>query len=106
MIVEIVLCCCGRKTEMKLEDALFNWLQIKIVAEARKDDLAAEDTRLFFEEILREDHSISNLESTGDENMVHISYVVDGVQKKLMFDKESAEQLLHDINSNPKYNDQ
>jgi hypothetical protein len=91
---------------MRLEDALFNWLQIKIVAEARQDDQAADETRRFFEEILREDHALTSFVTTEDETMVHINYEVEGKRKKLMFDKESAEQLLHDINSNPKYNNQ
>ncbi|TDF96708.1 hypothetical protein [Paenibacillus piri] len=91
---------------MRLEDALFNWLQIKIVAEARRDDQAAEETQRFFEEILREDHTLTEFEATEDETMVHIHYVVDGKRKRLMFDKESAGQLLEDINSNPKYNNE
>ena len=33
---------------MRLDDALFNWLQIQIVAEARPDDNAAAETRDFF----------------------------------------------------------
>jgi hypothetical protein len=89
---------------MKLEDALFNWLQIKIVAEARSEDEAAEETRLFFEQILREDHAVTDFETTRDATMYHISYTVEGKRKRLMFNQESVEQLLADINSNPKYN--
>lgn len=89
---------------MRLEDALFNWLQIKIVAEARTDDHAAEETRIFFEEILREDLKLVNIEVITDEMKIHISYELDGTCKKLMFSRESAEQLLVDINSNPIYN--
>jgi hypothetical protein len=89
---------------LRLEDALFNWLQIKIVAEARIGDQAAEETRLFFEEILRDDHKLADLEVITDDQMIHISYELDGTRKKLMFSRESAEQLLADINSNPIYN--
>lgn len=32
---------------MKREDALFNWLQIQVVAEARPDDQSALDTAAF-----------------------------------------------------------
>jgi hypothetical protein len=91
---------------LRLEDALFNWLQIKIVAEERVNDYAAEETKLFFEQILREDHALTDFEATTDETMVHISYEVEGVRKKLMFNRESAEQLLTDINSNPIYNNE
>lgn len=91
---------------MRLEDALFNWLQIKIVAEARTDDMAAEETRLFFEEILRDDHGLTEFTTSPDELRITISYEHEGIRKTLMFDKELAEQLLTDINSNPKYNNE
>ncbi|MEK3917439.1 hypothetical protein [Paenibacillus sp. FSL H7-0331] len=91
---------------MRLEDALFNWLQIKIVAEARTDDMAAEETRLFFEEILRDDHGLTEFTTSPDELRITISYELEGIRKTLMFDRELAEQLLTDINSNPKYNNE
>ncbi|MCZ8511202.1 hypothetical protein O9H85_01855 [Paenibacillus filicis] len=90
---------------MNLRDALFNWLQIRIVAEARPDDLAAAETRDFFEVILREDHRLKEFQATNDETMYRIRYVLEGTPKLQMFDRESAEQLLSDINSNPKYNE-
>ena len=37
---------------MKLTDALFNWLQIRIVGDARPRDRSARDTVQFFEQIL------------------------------------------------------
>ncbi|WP_282941501.1 hypothetical protein [Paenibacillus sp. RC67] len=89
---------------MKLEDALFNWLQMKIVSEARPEDKAAEETRLFFEEILREDHAVTELATSDEDLRIHITYDVNGSSNKLYFDKDYAEQLLQDINSNPKYN--
>ncbi|MFE5319899.1 hypothetical protein ACFQ88_14430 [Paenibacillus sp. NPDC056579] len=89
---------------MKLEDAFFNWLQMKIVSEARPDDRAAEDTRLFFEEILREDHSVTSYQITDDDSKIVITYQIGEEVKKLQFEKEYAEQLLTDINSNPIYN--
>ncbi|CAG7620379.1 hypothetical protein ACFQI7_05815 [Paenibacillus allorhizosphaerae] len=90
---------------MNLQDALFNWLQIRIVAEARPDDQAAQETKQFFEDILREDHKLDEFSVTSDETMYRIKYG-SGEQRKLqMFDRESAEQLLSDINSNPKYNE-
>ncbi|RAP76679.1 hypothetical protein [Paenibacillus montanisoli] len=90
---------------MRLEDALFNWLQIQIVAEARPDDRAAVDTRDFFMEILTEDHGVSNLHiHTVDDTMIHLRYDKDGKSRLQMFPREAGEQLLQDINENPKYN--
>ena len=91
---------------MKLEDALFNWLQIKIVSDARPDDRAAEDTMMFFGKILEEDHNITGLTIVErKDTMIHICMEQDGEEQVKAFDREWAETLLKDINSNPKYNE-
>ncbi|HZG55889.1 hypothetical protein [Paenibacillus sp.] len=91
---------------MRLEDALFNWLQIKLVEEGRPEDGAAKETALFFEEILKEDHGLE-LFAIGkvDDTMYHVTYVKEGKRKTQMYDREAAEQLLVDITANPKYNE-
>ncbi|MDQ8736834.1 hypothetical protein [Paenibacillus sp. LHD-38] len=90
---------------MKLEDALFNWLQIKLVATARQDDQAALDTLAFFEQILTEDHGLTDFAITKtDDTMIHIKYEKDGRAKLQFYPRELGEQLLSDIESNPKYN--
>ncbi len=89
---------------MKLEDSLFNWLQIRLVAEARPEDQAAKETVRFFEEILTEDHGVSELAiGAQDTTMIHVRYTVNGKTKMQMFGREQAEQLLSDIDANPKY---
>ncbi|SEF50922.1 hypothetical protein [Paenibacillus sp. UNC499MF] len=91
---------------MTLQDALFNWLQIRIVAEARPLDEAARKTADFFEEILREDHGVSEFEKTeADEFRLRIDYVREGEKQSAFFDREHARRLLADIDSNPKYNE-
>lgn len=90
---------------MVFQDAIFNWLQIKVVSDARPEDNAAKETLEFFEQILHEDHLLTEFSITQiDETMYHVQYVKEGTSKKQMFDKERIEQLLTDINSNPKYN--
>ncbi|MEX1030531.1 MAG: hypothetical protein WDZ91_10900 [Paenibacillaceae bacterium] len=91
---------------MRLEDALFNWLQIKNVAEARPEDISAKNTVDFFGEILREDYKLNNIrmESLGDD-LLQVWYDLDGITHKKSFDREMTEQLLHDINANPRYNE-
>jgi len=90
---------------MRLQDALFNWLQMKIVVEGRPDDRAAKDTLDFFEEILKEDHRLESLEVRSDGSMYLIRYTAEGNQKTQMYPREAAEQLLADIAANPKYNE-
>lgn len=90
---------------MRLQDALFNWLQIRIVSDARPEDNAARETALFFDEILRDDHHLQNVAiASVDETMYHVQYDIEGKTKRQMYDRESAEQLLADIEANPKYN--
>jgi hypothetical protein len=92
---------------VKFEDALFNWLQIKIVADARPNDHAAQETEQFFLDILFEDHRVNQIKIEGpDDTMYHIRYEVDGKSKMQMFDRETVEKLLIDIQSEPKYNQQ
>lgn len=91
---------------MRFEDALFNWLQIKVVADGRPDDGAAKETESFFRSILSEDHGLESFAVAGvDDTMYRVVYVKDGKKKTQLFDKEAVEQLLVDINGNPKYNE-
>jgi hypothetical protein len=90
---------------LTLQDALYNWLQIHLVAEARADDRAAVDTRDFFAQVLREDHGIDDVKLSRGRGVYHLDYEQEGTAKRQSFPKAMAEQLLLDINSNPKYNE-
>ncbi|MDF2669200.1 MAG: hypothetical protein K0R67_1506 [Paenibacillus sp.] len=91
---------------MKVRDALYNWLQMKIVSEERPEDGAAKETLDFFAEILREDHHVTNFSiDSMDSSAIIIRYDHEGVTAHERFDRELAEQLLQDIISNPKYNE-
>jgi hypothetical protein len=91
---------------VQLQDALMNWLQIKLVADGRPEDNAAKETLSFFEEILKEDHGLELFTiGNADDTMYHVTYEVEGKKKTQLFDRERAEQLLVDINANPKYNE-
>lgn len=90
---------------MDRKDALYNWLQIKLVSDARPDDRAAVDTVQFFETILTEDHRMSEYEiASMDEETIYVRFLIDGESGEEKFDRELSEKLLHDINANPKYN--
>ncbi|MFC5450212.1 hypothetical protein [Paenibacillus aestuarii] len=95
---------------MKLQDALFNWLQMQIVAEGRPEDEAARETRDFFAVILKEDHLVHDfhiLEQDQEQtSTIQIAYEQEGISKIQRFDREASEKLLEDINGNPKYNQQ
>ena len=89
---------------MDLQNALFNWLQIKIVADGRPDDLAAADTADFFAQILREDHSLDHIEYELNEDLIIVHYARGGEDNSQRFDRSYAEKLLRDIELEPRYN--
>ncbi len=91
--------------QMKLNDALFNWLQIKVVVEARPTDQAAQETYQFFSTMLHDDHAVEIKAIEKDETMYSVSYIHDGKKKKQMFDREAIDILLDNIEKEPKFND-
>lgn len=90
---------------MQQRDALFNWLQIQIVWNARPNDASAKDTAKFFQTMLEEDHQITELKLEKQETMYEIHYQQSGDEQTISFPAEMAEKLLRDITEEPKYND-
>ncbi len=89
---------------MQLKNALFNWLQIKIVQEARPFDSSAKDTVDFFQTVLAEDHEVTELQMELNSNEYVISFNQQGQEQSQTFSAELAEKLLKDITEEPKYN--
>lgn len=91
---------------MQLNDALFNWLQIEIVREARPSDRSAADTVHFFEELLREEHQVISIHKQLKDTKYELTYQFQDQEKKetISFPREVAEKLLQDILAEPKYN--
>ena len=44
-----------------VQDSLYNWLTIKVVSDARPEDIAATETEEMFLSILTEEHGITDL---------------------------------------------
>ncbi|MBG9788322.1 hypothetical protein [Brevibacillus laterosporus] len=91
---------------MRLADALFNWLQIRVVMDLRKNDRSASDTEAFFQQILREDHKIDQLQVQIEEGRYLVTYTIDNEQHEMTFDREAVDVLLTAIQNEPKYADQ
>lgn len=85
-----------------IQDALYNWLTIKVVCDARPDDTAAVETKDLFENILTEDLGVTELDVTKDDTMYYVTYKVAGENKKNRFPVELIEILLNQINQDPK----
>ena len=88
---------------MQMRDALFYWLQMKVIWEARPTDHSAKETAQFFAEILREDHHITEKEVKLEEDAYKVRFFVKGEPDELRFDRQQVEQLLQAIESDPRY---
>ncbi|WP_042349075.1 hypothetical protein [Bacillus massiliigorillae] len=84
-----------------LQDALYNWLSIKVVSDARPEDKAANETVAMFLKILEDDHNVSSLEITKDEDMYYVTYEKSGISHTNRFPVELIECILMSINENP-----
>jgi hypothetical protein len=83
------------------QDTLYNWLTIKVVYDARPDDSAAKETTELFEEILKNEHHVSNIQVTTDERFYYITYQEGEEAKKTRYPREYIEVTLNQINQNP-----
>ncbi|WP_223700375.1 hypothetical protein [Sutcliffiella deserti] len=84
-----------------LQDTLYNWLTIKVVAEARPDDKSAQDTMHLFESILKDDHHIKDIIVTKGNPMYTVSYAKDGEVHKTRFPVELIDVMIEQIKSEP-----
>lgn len=84
-----------------LQDALYNWLTIKVVTSERPDDTAAVETEKMFYDALLDTHSLSNIEVTTDEEMYYVHFEHNGEKKKQRFPRELIEVILKQIQSEP-----
>jgi hypothetical protein len=84
-----------------VQDALYNWLSIKVVCDARPEDTAARETLDLFNGIIKDEHHLTNIEITTDEVMYYVSYSLDGETKKTRFPRELIEVMLNQINEEP-----
>lgn len=89
---------------MTLDDAIFNWLQIRYVAEQRPDDGAAKETFQFFTEMLEEDFKLQKIDVKTDDGMYVVKYVLEESPTEKRHPIEFVHQLFLDIESEPKYN--
>lgn len=84
-----------------LQDALYNWLTIKVVSDERPEDQAALETSKLFENMLMEEHGLKNIQVLKDETMYNVSFEKEGVQKTSRFPIELIEVMLLQINAEP-----
>lgn len=84
---------------VRLTDALFYWLQLRLVADAHPDDEAARESLAWFAQILTEDHRLTAFDiASVEEGKIFVTYTAqNGDTRTVWFDREAAEQLLQDL---------
>lgn len=83
-----------------IQDALYNWMTIKVVCDARPDDTAALDTLAFFEKLLVEKEVI--IQSLfKEEPFYFIEYLFKNEVKKQRFPIEVIDVMLNQIKAEP-----
>lgn len=84
-----------------LQDALYNWLTIKVVRDARPFDNAAEETEQLFYAILTKEFQISELDVYDEGELYNVSFKRDNEIKQQRFPKELVEVMLTQIELAP-----
>lgn len=84
-----------------VQDAIYNWLTIKVVCDARPEDTAAKETLDLFDDIIINEHQLTNIEVTIDDVMYYVSYDHKGEMKKTRFPRDLIEVMLNQINQEP-----
>lgn len=84
-----------------LQDALYNWLTIKVVRDARPEDQAAKDTFALFDDMLKEDHKVTEMEIDKDEVMYFLRFLQEGKEKTARFPIELIDVMIDQIESEP-----
>ncbi|WP_455662655.1 hypothetical protein [Pradoshia sp.] len=83
-----------------LMDAVYNWLTIRIVHDARPDDTAARDTVHLFEKNL-EDHGVDRYSYEKKDGWYTVVYTKDGNDDQFRFREEMVEVMLKQVLSHP-----
>lgn len=84
-----------------IQDAIYNWLTIKVVCDERPEDTAAVETEKMFKDILEEEHLVSDLMIEKDEEMYFVTYTINGELKKVKFPQELINIMINQINESP-----
>ncbi|WP_062197734.1 hypothetical protein [Massilibacterium senegalense] len=87
---------------MNLQDMIYNWLTIDVVLKARPDDDAARETMQLFINMLQEEHRVQHVSYEKKEEWYEVSFMQGEKERSYRFPNEMIEQLLVEIEANPK----
>lgn len=84
-----------------LQDALFNWLTIKVVCDERPDDEAAKETEKMFHDLLVDEFNVENIQLEKDDTFYYIHFDRGDEREMKRFPRELAEFMLNQIEQEP-----
>ncbi|MBO8155386.1 MAG: hypothetical protein H0Z32_02900 [Bacillaceae bacterium] len=85
-----------------LQDAVYNWLTIQLVADKRPEDRSARETAKLFREILSEDHQVTDIQIEVKEDRYFVTCeVMDHKARTFQFPKELIETIYNQIMKEP-----
>nr|WP_221248189.1 hypothetical protein [Anoxybacillus mongoliensis] len=76
-------------------------MTIKVVAQARPDDTAAQETEQFFADLLREDHAMEQIAFTKEDDVYTVTCTANNASRTFRFPAELIEAMLDQINREP-----
>jgi hypothetical protein len=84
-----------------VQDALYNWLTIKVIYDGRPSDEAAKETFEMFDSILKEDHKVSNVKVEVIDDYYLISFTQGEKERTTRFPSEMIDCFLEQVKVNP-----
>ncbi|WP_181348960.1 hypothetical protein [Thalassobacillus sp. CUG 92003] len=86
-----------------LQDAIYNWLTIKIVSDHRPTDRSAADTASLFHQVLIEDHHVDELNVLHQPDYYEVTCVINGHHNSYRFPRETVELFVNQMKENPEH---
>ena len=86
-----------------VQDAIYNWLTIKVVIDHRPEDTAAKETVLWFENTLQEKFGISDYHYKKSGGWYIVTYKNEESVNEFRFPEDMIEVMLNQILQNPEH---
>jgi len=84
-----------------LQDAIYNWLSIKVVSDHRPEDVAAKETTAMFFQILKEEFKVEDIHITSDEEKYVVDIQTSDEKKSYRYPRELIDSMIQQINREP-----
>ncbi|MCD7033945.1 hypothetical protein LRR81_06825 [Metabacillus sp. GX 13764] len=84
-----------------LQDAVYNWLTIEIVAKARPEDKSAQETADLFQAVLKEEFQADSIKYRKEGSMYTFSCMRGDEPYTVSFPSEMIEMLANQISAEP-----